>query len=284
MQKLFLWLGGSLILGSLFPAASQSSLLINEIMYNTDKKSQEWFELYNPGAVTVNLANWSIRDSRKKIVITARSFSVPAQSYVIISNAVLVDSLLPITIVNNSLPEWNNGGDDMVLYDELGLVSDSLTYDEDWGGGRFISLERLRCDGVTSDPANWASCIDPSGHTAGRSNSVHAPDERMPLQLAVSPSPFSPDQDGIDDLAAISFELPMSRATVHIKIYDRAGRLVRYLANCLDSGPQHTVYWDGHDDLGRTCRIGVYIVYLQAIDEYAGNVEQAKGVCVLARK
>jgi len=71
---------------------------------------------------------------------------------------------------------------------------------------------------------------------------------------------------------------------VHIKIFDSAGRQVRYLRCNGSSGPQGAAVWDGADEQGRRCPIGVYIVYLQAIDESAGRVEQAKTVCVLAER
>jgi hypothetical protein len=285
MKRILLfWLAALPICISPFKADAQSALLINEIMYNTDKKSQEWIELYNPHDEVVNLAHWSIRDSRKTTVISVPALLIPGQSFIIISNAFLHDSLKSRTIVNSGLPEWNNSGDEMVLYNAEGQVSDSLVYSDEWGGKRFRSLERVQWDAPSTDPANWATCIDPAGHTAGRCNSMHAPQPETTARLAISPSPFSPDQDGIDDITAISYELSMTHATVHIKIYDPAGRQVRYLANSLSSGPQHTVYWDGQDDFGRGCRIGVYIVYLQAIDEAVGKVEQAKEVCVLARR
>lgn len=259
-------------------------LRINELYYNTDKKSQEWIELYNPSAHHCDLAHWSIRDSRKRVELAKSPFIVPGYTYVVISNAALDDSLQDRTLVV-SLPEWNNGGDEIVLYDAQGQVSDSLVYQSDWGGGRFISLERLRWDGDSCDPHNWASSIDLSGHTAGRSNSVHAPESsKAKISLTVAPSPFSPDLDGMDDQAAISYELPMTHAIVHIKIYDLAGRLVRYLCNTKASGPQDTVWWDGSNEQGQRCPLGVYIVFLQAIDESAGRVEQAKQVCVLAER
>jgi len=259
-------------------------LIINEVFYNTDKKSQEWVELVNPNTQAIDLAHWALRDSRKKQELSSSSYCVPGKSFILLSNMNLADSLQSRTLVVAGLPEWNNGGDEMVLYDANGAVSDSLVYSAEWGGGRFISLERLAWDGDSCDPTNWASCIDPAGHTAGRSNSVHAPERHSAVTLSVSPSPFSPDHDGIEDHAEIGYTLPMARAVVHIKIFDTVGRQVRYLRCNGSSGPQGSVIWDGADEQGRRCPMGVYIVYLQAIDESAGRVEQAKTLCVLAEK
>ena len=259
-------------------------LIINEVFYNTDKKSQEWVELVNPHTQAIDLAHWALRDSRKKQELFFSFCIILGKSFILVSNSSLADSLQSRTLLVAGLPEWNNSGDEMVLYDANGAVSDSLVYSAEWGGGRFISLERLAWDNDSCDPNNWASCIDPAGHTAGRGNSVHAPERHSAVSLSVSPSPFSPDRDGIDDQTEIGYTLPMARAVVHIKIFDTVGRQVRYLRCNGSSSPQGAVVWDGADEQGRRCPIGVYIVYLQAIDESAGRVEQAKAVCVLAER
>lgn len=261
---------------------SQGPLYINELYYDTDKKSQEWIELYNPSQRSVDLNRWSIRDGRKKVTLCSYSLLLPANSHIVLTSTKMPDSVRQI--VNSSLPEWNNSGDDVVLYDADEHVSDSLVYSSDWGGHRFISLERLSWEHPANNPDNWATCIDPAGHTAGRRNSVRSPQITAKISLSISPSPFSPDQDGIEDQAIVTYALPMSRATIHIKIYDDVGRLVRYLCNTESSGPQGCKIWDGTADNGRRCRMGIYIVYMQAIDEMAGRVEQAKEVCVLAER
>ena len=261
---------------------SQGPLYINELYYDTDKKSQEWIELNNPSQRSVDLNKWSIRDSRKKVVLCTYSQLLPANSYIVLTSIKMPDSVRQI--VNSSLPEWNNSGDDVVLYDADGRISDSLAYSSDWGGHRFISLERLSWEQPSNDPDNWATCIDPGGHTAGRRNSVHAPESTAKISLSISPSPFSPDQDGFEDQTVVTYALPMTHAIIHIKIYDAMGRLVRYLCNTESSGPQGSKMWDGTADNGQHCRMGVYVIYMQAIDELAGRVEQAKGVCVLAER
>jgi len=47
------------------------------------------------------------------------------------------------------------------------------------------------------------------------------------------------------------------------------------------SGP---VIFDGRDDAGEALRIGIYIIFLEAINEGSGVVENMKTVVVVARK
>jgi len=47
------------------------------------------------------------------------------------------------------------------------------------------------------------------------------------------------------------------------------------------SGP---VVFDGRDDAGEALHIGIYIIFLEAINEGSGVVENMKTVVVVARK
>jgi len=45
-----------------------------------------------------------------------------------------------------------------------------------------------------------------------------------------------------------------------------------------------SVIFDGRDDSGEALRIGIYIIFLEAINEGSGVVETMKTVVVVARK
>jgi len=71
---------------------------------------------------------------------------------------------------------------------------------------------------------------------------------------------------------------------VRIKIFDSKGRLVRTLLHNQPSGSSGSVIFDGKDDAGDALRIGIYIIFLEAINEGSGVVENIKTVVVVARK
>ena len=51
-----------------------------------------------------------------------------------------------------------------------------------------------------------------------------------------------------------------------------------------DTHHSQTVIFDGRDDSGEALRIGIYIIFLEAINEGSGVVENMKTVVVVARK
>ncbi len=61
-----------------------------------------------------------------------------------------------------------------------------------------------------------------------------------------------------------------------------AGRRVRFLLNNEPSGAERTVFWDGRDDNGKICRMGIYILLLEARDNAAGARVTCRATVVLA--
>jgi flagellar hook assembly protein FlgD len=81
----------------------------------------------------------------------------------------------------------------------------------------------------------------------------------------------------------INYNLTHPTSEVRIKIFDSRGRLVRTFLNNQRSGSSGSVIFDGRDDTGEALRIGIYIIFLEAINEGSGVVENIKTV-VVARK
>jgi hypothetical protein len=102
--------------------------------------------------------------------------------------------------------------------------------------------------------------------------------------ISISPTPFSPDRDGHEDVAAITYSLESRRSIIRIRIYDIRGVLVRELVRSDLVGPEGVVYWDGLDELGRELRVGVYVVLLEAASQSGRRIEAFKAPVVLARR
>jgi len=135
-----------------------------------------------------------------------------------------------------------------------------------------------------NDPSNWSSSAEPIGATPGKQNSIYTVNLNQDSELSVSPNPFSPDNDGFEDFTIINYKLTQATSQVRIKIYDSKGRLVRTLTNSQASGSSGSVIFDGLGDDGEALRIGIYIIFLEAISEGTGVVETMKTVVVVARK
>ncbi|MFH1943826.1 MAG: lamin tail domain-containing protein [bacterium] len=271
-----------------FVGFSHRALVINEIMYGPSAGQPEWFEIFNPTDVDVDIRGWMVSDSDTSapILITAERSTIPASGYTIVSaDSSLLRFFLPWDgsfFVLADFPNLKNEADAITLFDPTGSVIDRVDYTSDWGGGGGISLERINPTALSDDSKNWNSCVLLEGATPGCENSVYM--TALPPQATVSvfPNPFSPDGDGFEDETVISFSLPMKVARVNLRVYDVRGRCVRTLLGAAPTGSRSSVRWNGSEDGGGIARMGIYVIFLEGIDSAAGVIVSVKGTVVLA--
>jgi len=264
-------------------------LVINEIMYSPAANQPEWIELYNPSLDAINLSGWSFSDSDSSapVLISDRHLEISPGAFMVLAPDSLIlnffdidlEQILPTT----KWPVLNNDQDQVFLFDISGNIIDYLHYRKSWGGGSGVSLERIHYGLASNDSSNWGSCVDWAGGTPGRQNSIFVDVLPTEEELWIEPNPFSPDSDGRDDVTIISFKLPFNQSRIQIKIYDIRGRLIRHLLNNQPAGVEGAVIWDGKDDAGNICRMGIYIVFLEAIHGTQGLVKTARQTVVLAK-
>jgi hypothetical protein len=264
------------------------SVIINEIYYAPNSGEAEWAEFYNRSSQPVDLSEWRWRDAGAEfpIVFPDSALLIAPGEFALLAagrNVALADSRAKLIIPKTWLT-LNNDRDQLVLADFHGRVQDSLSYSQDWGGQTGVSLERINPHLAGADSSNWSSCVDPNGSTPGRINSIFTEFVSSQATVTVSPQPFSPDSDGHDDAALIQIQVPATTATAHLKIYDVRGRLVHQLLNNSPIGATHQVLWNGRDAANQPVPMGMYIVYLQAINATGGILVEARTTLVLARK
>jgi len=278
------------------PSYKRNDLIINEIMFDPGYDNNEFIEFLNISNSPVNIGGWKIEDlTSHSLKLSETSFIIPSGAYFLLtadSSVISKYNLFNLqykTILNSQNLGLNNSEDLILLKDITGTVIDSLYYSSKWHNKNFISaqnisLERINPKLNTNDPSNWSSSADKSGATPGKQNSIYAALTNSESKMSISPNPFSPDNDGFQDNTIISYNLTQSTSQVRIKIYDSQGRLVRTLTNNQPSGGKGSVIFDGLDDHGNSLRIGIYIVYLEALNQSSGVLESLKKVVVVARK
>ena len=278
------------------PVYKRNTFAINEIMYDPNSDNSEYIEFYNLSSDSVNVGGWRFEDENENFYkLMETSFTVPPQEYfVLIADSSTINKFDLISydyknILNASSLGLVNTGELILLKDARGNVIDSVFYNDNWNNKNIASskgksLERINPALNGNDPLNWNTSVNPLGGTPGKQNSIFAENLNQTTSISVNPNPFSPDNDGFEDFAVINYNLSQAVAQVRIKIFDNKGRLVRTLINNMASGSRGSVIFDGLDDDNKTLRMGIYIIFLEALNDNSGVVETVKAVVVVARK
>lgn len=285
-------------INSLFnlPDYERNSIAINEIMFDPDIDNSEFIELLNLSADSINIGGWRIEDLNGNYYkLTETSFYLPKEKYfVLAADSLMLKKYLLAdypykTLANESSLGLVNSGEAVVLKDVKGNIIDSVFYSDKWHNKNISitknkSLERINPSLSSNDPLNWNTSVSNYGATPAEQNSIFTDNQNNTANISVSPNPFSPDNDGFEDFSIINYNLSQPVAQVRIKIFDSHGRLVRTLANNLASGSSGSIVFDGLEDDGQPMRIGIYIIFLEALNDNSGVVEILKTVVVIARK
>ena len=254
-------------------------VVINEIMYAPSKGACEWLELFNQSQMPLDLYQWHIGGR----VISSIPLLIPPKGYLVLAAdsalcaAIYPDIQAPIVSPEGGWPSLSNEAGTVVLKDQTDAVIDSVSYQDDWARIAYASLERIHPSLDGNDAANWSSCVLEAKGTPGATNSVFVEELPERAALSVSPNPF-------EDHVIISYELPETTAMVNLWIYDREGRRVRKLLDAALSGSTRSKIWDGRNDDGVRLRMGIYIIYLEALNAREGVIYRVKKPVVLARK
>ena len=162
----------------LFPAFSNKSILVNEIMFSPINGEPEWFEIYNSLSCDINLKSFSVSDilsSPIKNELVTYNLILPSNNYLVIAKDSSIFSYhnkIDSKAVISKFANLNNDYDGIVLYDYYNSIIDSVLYDFHWGGTDGHSLERISFGADSNDSTNWISSNDEELSTPGKINSA----------------------------------------------------------------------------------------------------------------
>ena len=277
------------------PDGSRNDLVINEIMFDPAVGNNEFIEFYNQKKEGLNIGGWSIEDQHgNKYKLTDSNFVLSPGSYFILaSDSSVLKGYNLYDYKNKSVLSVSSLGlttEELILLKDIRRnVIDSVYYSDKWHNKNYLStkgrsLERINPNLGSNDRYNWNTCVDSKGATPGAKNSIYMNNEKVSSGITVKPNPFSPDNDGYEDCTLINYSLQIPVSQVNIKIYDSHGRLVRILSNNMASGKTGSVIFDGLGDDRLPLRMGIYIIFLEAVNSTTGGNEILKTTVVVARK
>ncbi len=262
-------------------------VVINEIMCNPDAGG-EWIELYNRSSHPIDLCGWEMGVGfGKKTGITNKHFVLKANEYVIfVDDKTIFETKwgnVPSKIIESE--KWltlKNDSDTLTLMNGCLFCYDAVYYRDSYESG--ISIERINPDAESRFAWNWGSSCDYKGGSPGTRNSIFATSTSFSTVLSLSPNPFSPDGDGYEERIVVSYELPFNQAKVNLSVYTRSGVRKCCLLKEQDSGRNGEFIWDGKDEIQKKLPVGLYVVFLEAVDKLSDRKVVKKAAVVIARR
>ncbi len=100
--------------------------------------------------------------------------------------------------------------------------------------------------------------------------------ERTIRKLTLTPSAFSPNDDGINDVVYIEYDLLnlVGGVPVRAEVYDLSGRLIAMIFDKEEASGRFVTTWDGRDAKGEKLAPGLYIFKLSVDADKGEDVRQ----------
>lgn len=256
--------------------SSPGAVVVNEIMYRPEREMSEWIEIANGSDAACNLKGWTICDatgarrlvSSADAILPPRSFSILAKDSASFARQ-YPSCAASVRAVEGGWPSLNDTdrgerADAVSLFDESGVLVETVSYRDLLGDERGRSIERISTGACSARPGGiWHRCAAKRRATPGSENSTRVGQTPRSRGLSVSPNPFSPRRDG-EVMVAGAREA--GETGFLARIFDREGYEVRRLFGESGGADVFACRWDGRTSDGRSARTGLYICLV----EYAG--------------
>ncbi|MGZ5287801.1 MAG: hypothetical protein ACXWB9_11470, partial [Flavisolibacter sp.] len=278
-----------------------NDLVVNEILFNPKDNGVDFVELYNKSerildASQVFIANRNASGQVANAVkCSEQSFYIfPGEYVVVTADPSMLQSqyLLAVPVVvltRSSMPSFPDDRGTVVITGSQGQVIDEVPYSEKWhfaliSNPEGISLEKVQPVAPSNLAESWHSAASTAGYaTPGYKNSQQIIDQGGNAMMEVLPKIFSPDNDGMDDLATIVYQVNEPGYVANITVFDVRGRAVRSLVRSGLMGLKGNWNWDGLDEKKQKLPSGNYIIHAE-IFNLQGKKKGFKMVVVLVRK
>ncbi len=278
-----------------------SDIVINEVLFNPRPGGVDYVEIYNRTNKVIDIKDLFIAN-RNGVGQVASLWPLSTESHLLFSGDYLVITENAFIIKQqystrtpdvfkelSSLPSYPDEKGTVILLNVRGLVIDELPYDEKLHfklieNKEGVALERIDYNALTKDPGNWHSAATNAGYgTPGFQNSQFKAIEVPDGIISVTPSTFSPDNDGFNDAATIYYNFDEPGYVCNITLYRANGTPVRLLTRNALCGLKGSFRWDGLDDRNNKLGIGVYIMFAEVFN-LKGKVKRFRHAIVLAGK
>ena len=276
-------------------------LVINEILFNPRPNGFDYVEIYNNSSHIADASRLYIANRNSSGAISSMTLLSPSPFYIFPGDYIVVtenaDNLAVSYLVEqpdavlalSSLPSFPDDKGTVVLLNAQGDPVDEVAYLDDWHfalltDAEGVSLERIDPGAASQDAGNWHSAASTAGYgTPTYKNSQYKNPGEVAAAIDITPAVFSPDGDGLDDIATIRYRMDEPCYVANITLFDATGRPVKSLVRNGTLSSSGYWNWDGLDNRGRKLPVGTYII-LTEVFNLQGKKKTFKHTIVLARK
>ncbi len=274
------------------------SVLINEILFNPFTGGVDFVELVNVSDHSVPVCRLKLA-TRNDTLALKQIYTVGPENRYLNSGQYLVCTkdaqILASQYVScnpesfctmKSVPSFPDDAGTVVLLNDSLEVLDEFSYSAkmhspflaDVNG---VSLERISLEKPASERNNWASAAASVGFaTPGLPNSQTQSDAKIQDEIIAEPKAFSPNGDGYNDQLSIRYRFGKPGYLANVRIFDLAGRQVKFLIKNQSLAQEGSWLWNGDCDSGQRLNLGVYIILVEIFDQ-EGNTKAFKKTCTL---
>lgn len=169
----------------LVPFVAHADIHITEIAWMGTASSQysEWFELYNDGSQSVNLAGWKLEQGDGAVIFTMTK-SIAADGYLLVERTT-ASAPDAVPGINDEAGPFGasgfaNTGEDLVLKNASGSVVETLSYASGWPAGDATTKDTMQWNG-----SRWitAPATPDAPATSEGSDSTDDPADDTPVDI-----------------------------------------------------------------------------------------------------
>lgn len=274
------------------------SILINEVLFNPFSGGVDFVELINVSEQTIPVHRLKLA-TRNDTLALKQIYPISAEKRYLKPGQFLACSKDPVVIASQylnsnpeafctmkSFPTFSDDAGTVVLLNDSLDVLDEFSYSYKMhtpflANVEGVSLERISVEKPSSERSNWASAAASVGFaTPGLPNSQTGSETEIQDEITPEPKAFSPNSDGYNDELTIQFKFGKPGYICNVRIFDVAGRQVRFLVKNQSLAQEGSFLWDGKNESGQKLGIGVYIVLVEVFDQ-EGQIKKIKKTCTI---
>ena len=274
--------------------ARKGDLLINELLFDPLTGCEDFVEIYNTTNSSFDLNQFLIGDYDNgvgNLKLIDQHFIIGPNEYAVFTEDTMVvindyPSNNNEAFIQTDLPSFPNDSATVYILSPDSNIIDGFSYNDDMhfeliNDPEGVSLEKIDPYGESSNVMLWHSASENSGWgTPGKMNSQNYNTEMRSSVFEVQTKVFSPDNDGVEDIALFNYNLSSPGFVGSVHIYDNLGRLIKRVLNNELLGNSGILSWDGTNELGQKAAVGIYMVYFEYFNS-SGDVFSQKSAVTL---